>query len=181
MNMKQKIVVFSSRKNGNCEHIARFIQNDLRINGEIFYFSGKMIVPCGKCRYNCFQECGSCPHLADGEDKLLAEICAVEEAIFVLPNYCDFPCANFFIFNERSNSFFQHHPERLERYLQVPKKFIVVSNSQSDHFREAFAQHTDREPNILFVSSRACGTLTTGNGLMDSPVAQDQIRTFFAR
>ena len=30
---------------------------------------------------------------------------------FIVPNYCDYPCANFFIFNERSQCFFQHHPE----------------------------------------------------------------------
>lgn len=176
--MKAKIVVFSARKGGNCEHIAEYIRDYLRKSCEIFRFSEKCIVPCGDCRYECFAENGVCPHRTDGEVELLEGICRSDKTIFVVPNYCDFPCANFFIFNKRSNGFFQHHPERLEQYLNVPKKFIVVSNSKSSHFREAFVQHTDQEPEILFLSSRACDTVTTGNGLAQSETAQKMLYAF---
>lgn len=32
---------------------------------------------------------------------------------FSLPNYCNYPCANFFIFNERSQCYFQRQPKLL--------------------------------------------------------------------
>ncbi len=42
----------------------------------------------------------------------------------------------------------------LERYLSIPKKFIVVSNTDAANFREAFMQHTIEEPNILVLSAK---------------------------
>lgn len=179
MIMKTKIVVFSSRKCGNCEHIAQYIKENLIHNCDIFYFSEHSIVPCGQCRYECFDS--FCPHANDGEVGLLENICRSDKTIFVLPNYCDYPCANFFIFNERSNGFFQGQAERLEQYLRVPKKFIVVSGSQSEHFMEAFWQHSDREPEILFLSAKACGTTSIGTVLMQSELAQNLVKEFIIR
>lgn len=179
MCMNRTIVVFSSRKQGNCEHIAEYIK-EYENSWDIFYFSERSIVPCGVCSYECFTGT-HCPHLDDGEGELLAQICRSDEVIFVLPNYCDYPCANFFIFNERSNGYFQHHSELLQQYLAVPKKFIVVSNSQSSHFREAFQQHTDKEPEILFLSAKACGTVTTRNALMQSDSAVHLVQDFLKR
>lgn len=178
MSMKSLIIVFSSREKGNSEHIAEFIQSNLRKNEEIFCFSSHRIAPCGNCRYECFLKDLRCPHCTDGEEVLLEKICRSDETIFVLPNYCDYPCANFFIFNERSNGFFQHHPERLDQYLKVPKKFIVISNSQSDHFRDAFTQHCCGDPEILFLSSKACETKTVGSELMNTKLARNLLEAF---
>ena len=94
-------------------------------------------------------------------------------AYFVVPNYCDYPCANFFIFNERSQCYFQGHSELLEQYLNVPKKFIVVSNSTSENFRLAFTQHVYDEPEILILSAKRYEK----NSISGSLVALDEVRT----
>lgn len=181
IEMNIKIVVFSSRKNGNCEKIARFISENIHINSNIFCFSEHHITPCGQCHYECFAKDGVCPHSTDGEVELLDGICHANQTIFVLPNYCDYPCANFFIFNERSNGYFQYHPERLDLYLNVPKKFIVVSGSGSEHFREAIWQHSATEPEILFVSAIKCGTASIENQLIHTEMAQNLIEDFLRR
>ena len=108
----------------------------------------------------------------------MSDICASEMAIFVLPNYCDFPCGHFFMFNERSQCFFQKHEERLEAYLQVPKKFIVVSNTGKENFIEAMRQHTECEPEILFLSAKHYGKSSIAGNLMESEAAKADIRQF---
>ena len=67
-----------------------------------------------------------------------------------LPNYCDYPCANFFAFNERIQRYFQDHPKRLDCYEGVPKKFIVISNTEKHNFRAVLQQHSAQEPEIHF-------------------------------
>ncbi len=42
----------------------------------------------------------------------------------------------------------------MEQYLRVPKKFVVISGSESKNFAEVFKQHTDQEPEILFMSAK---------------------------
>ena len=130
------IVSFSSRNHGNCEQISNQIRAsyDKQTNVLHYKFSDFEIQPCGKCHYQCFKDNTACPYIGDMEYKLLDEICHSTMAYFVIPNYCDYPCANFFIFNERSQCYFQNHPERLDQYLQIRKKFIVVSNSKAESF-----------------------------------------------
>lgn len=108
----------------------------------------------------------------------MSDICASDITFFVLPNYCNFPCGHFFIFNERSQCFFQNHEERLEAYLQVPKKFIVVSNTGRENFIEAMHQHTNCEPEILFLSAKHYGQSSIAGNLMESEAAKADIRLF---
>lgn len=120
-------------------------------NSVLFSFSDFQLPPCGRCGYACFSDREACPYFTDMECRLLDAICQSETACFIVPNYCDFPCANFFIFNERSQCYFQGRPELLERYLNIPKKFVVVSNSKSDNFPAAFVQHCAGAPDILYI------------------------------
>lgn len=106
------------------------------------------------------------------------EICHSTIAFFVIPNYCDYPCANFFIFNERSQCYFQNHPEQLDQYLKVKKKFIIVSNSKAESFAKAFEQHTDQEPQILFLSARKHGHISTAGDLMNVDTAKAELEAF---
>ncbi len=109
---------------------------------------------------------------------MLDTVCRSDRAVFVVPNYCDFPCANFFIYNERSQCYFQGHPERLEAYLNVPKRFIVVSGSESGNFAEAFQQHTGLEPEILFLSAKKYGKQSIGKNLLTSGQAVADLTKF---
>ncbi len=173
------IVSFSSRKGGNCEQISNYVaglypRSDVRM----YAFSDFSISPCGSCGYECFRNSEDCPHIADQEAQLLKDVCSAGEAIFIVPNYCDHPCANFYIFNERSLCYFQGHPSRLEQYLRIPKKFLVVSNSESGSFRAAFVQHTTEEPNILYLRARNCGSSSINTAWPQKPQIQGMIADF---
>lgn len=116
------------------------------------------------------------------EIELLRQISEANTAYFVVPNYCDHPNANFYIFNERSNCWFQNHPQRLEQYLKVRKKFLVVSGMKSDSFLRAFEQHTDDSPEILFLSARRFGSGSSIAGdLMESEEAKAAILAFLKK
>lgn len=171
------VLSFSARKNGNCSQIAHQIQNAIS-NANIFSFSDFKIQPCGECDYQCFRDRHNCPNIADMEYRLLDTICSSDMAYYVVPNYCDYPCANFFVFNERSGCYFQGREDLLERYLKAPKKFIVVSNSRSSNFEEAFKQHTDGAPEILFLCSKDFGKRSIDGNLMNSATARATLNEF---
>lgn len=104
--------------------------------------------------------------------------CKSEMAYFILPNYCDYPNANFFMFNERSNCFFQGQAQLLEQYLNVPKRFIVVSNTGKENFRQAFEQHTNQTPEILFLRPKEYGKNSIDGDLLLSDDVERIIRAF---
>jgi len=178
--MKKQVIIvsFSSRKAGNCEQISEYIRVVCNNSIKTYRFTDFTIHPCGNCRYECFIDSRNCPYIDDMEYQLIDEICASDMTYFVLPNYCDFPCANFFIFNERSQCYFQKHEERLDAYLQVPKQFIVVSNTGTENFIEAMRQHTDHEPDILFLSAKRYGKSSIDGDILNSENAKADIRKF---
>lgn len=142
------VVSFSSRKNGNCTRIGELICT-LLSDAKLYDFSDFEIHRCGNCDYECFVKDGKCPWIGDKEYELLDEITKSELTYFVLPNYCDYPCANFFIFNERSQCYFQNRQDLYDIYEHVPKKVIVVSNTNEENFKAALACHSGREPGIF--------------------------------
>ena len=113
--MKTCIISFSSRENGNCTQIGRLIQS-ITEDAELFVFSKMTLHPCGNCAYQCFSSRDQCPYMDDMEYRLLDAVTHSDLTFFIIPNYCDYPCANFFIFNERSQCYFQGRPELLEKY-----------------------------------------------------------------
>ncbi len=137
------VVSFSGRPGGNCGSIAMEIEKYWQGMGEVtvFDFSELEIAPCGRCDYECFEARESCPHFSDPEFMVCDTIANSDIAYFVVPNYCDYPPAGFFIFNERGQCCFQRHYELLEKYLSVRKKFIVVSNTGRENFTQAFRYH----------------------------------------
>lgn len=86
--------------------------------------------------------------------------------------------ADFFIFNERSQCFFQGHPKRVEAYCRIPKKFIVVSNTNEQNFRDILAYHVEDEPDILFLHARKYGKVSIAGDLMTSGEAVAQLEAF---
>ena len=114
--MKTCIISFSSRGNGNCAQIGKLIRS-LSEEAVLFQFSYFEIHACGKCGYECFADRSKCPYYSDMEYRLLDAVTHSDLAYFILPNYCDYPCTNYFVFNERSQCYFQGHPELLEVFL----------------------------------------------------------------
>jgi len=172
------IVSFSSKADGNCDQISTFIQSILQLPVKIYRFADFSIHPCGACRYECFENNRDCPYIDDMEYTILDDISASAFTYFVLPNYCNFPPAQFFAFNERSQCYFQNHNERLEAYLNVPKKFVVISNTGKENFVEALRQHTNDEPEILFMSAKHYGKVSIAGDILKSEAAKADIRSF---
>lgn len=169
------IISFSSRKDGNCAKISEFIKENVP-QAQIYSFADFQIRPCGNCGYKCFQNRLACPQIGDMEYRLLEAVCQSEKAYFVVPNYCDYPCGNFFIFNERSQCFFQGREDLLEQYLRIPKEFVVVSNTGRENFLEAFTQHTSGQPKVLFLSAKAFGKQSIAGDLLPSEAVENAIR-----
>lgn len=54
------------------------------------------MTPCDKCNAECFQKRESCPYFAEGAYKIYDSITNADLTYFILPNYCDYPCAKAF-------------------------------------------------------------------------------------
>lgn len=183
--MKACVISFSGRAGGNCGSIARELQRQWELLGDeaaVYDFSVLSITPCGRCGCECFQARENCPYFDDPEAALCGAVAASDLACFIVPNYCDYPCANFFIFNERSQCYFQQRPELLERYLAVRKKFFVVSNTGRDNFTAAFRYHVPEgaEPDVLFLSAKQFHKVSIHGDLMGSPEAREAVLRFAA-
>lgn len=163
------VVNFSSRKDGNCYRISGVIKKHFKDKKvKIYNFYENTYSSCGHCDYECFKK--RCK-VNDGINEIFKSIVQSEETIFVLPNYCDYPNSNYFLFNERSCGFFNGNKDLLNRYLNIRKKFIVVSNSCHSNFYDAlkYQVNENTKPEILYFNSRKFnqnpidGTLMTNN------------------
>ena len=171
------VVSFSSRQNGNCAQIGEFVSAQ-SADVKFYNFANFTINACGNCAYQCFSGGSNCPFVADKEREILDAITNSTVTYFIVPNYCDFPCSNFFVFNERSLCYFQNNAKLLDAYLRVPKKFIVVSNSNMENFVAAFAYHTSDKPEILCLSAEKYGKVSIDGNIMTSKQAVADLREF---
>ena len=108
------VVNFSNRKHGNCYSIAGTVKkhyNDKKV--KIFNFIDETFSPCGSCNYECYTNKCS---VNDSLKEIFKSILQSEETIFIIPNYCDYPSSNFFLFNERCHGFMRNNEELHKRY-----------------------------------------------------------------
>ena len=177
------IVNFSGRKNGNCHDIAKLVEqllvNDHKV--KILEMYDLSITPCGKCEYECFYENKSCPYNEDDIDQIYTSIHTSDEAYYIIPNYSDYPNAYFFIFNERSQRIFTNRPpDYYEQYLQVKRKFIVVSSTEEDNFKHILKDQIPEttEPDILFLATKTLNLSAIRDKLIESEQARQMIAEF---
>ena len=175
--MKTCIISFSSRKDGNCSQIANLIRSVLP-DSDCFDFADFEIHPCGSCRYECFSDRNSCPYIGDMECAILESVISSDLTYFIIPNYCDYPCSNYFIFNERSQCFFQNRPDLLDQYEKIPKRSVVVSNTDEDNFLKVLSYQSFSEPDILFLSAKKYGKISIKGDLLSEPKAISDILEF---
>jgi len=174
------VISFSGRPNGNSVGVARVIKE---CHGEkevqIVDFSEVAVEPCNHCNCDCFLPDGECP-VKDDVVSTYEKIIRSEEVYFILANYCGYPNAKYFAFNERSSSFFRRNRELLAQYLAVPKKFIVISNSNMEKFTELMQYQISEgtEPQMLFLSSREFKVSSFAGNLMEVPEARQKVEKF---
>lgn len=174
--MKAAILNFSLRAGGNCEAIARCAQEALASAAR---FDRPGILPCGGCGYACFSDL-PCPHRGDDAYRLYDAVCESDVAVYIVPNYCNYPNACFFAFSERGQAYFQGHDELYEAYMGRRKKFIVVSNTEQENFTRVFSGHIPpgNTPEILFLSARAYGKSSIDGDMMEAPAAREAVMRF---
>jgi len=179
-NIKKCIVNFSGRYNGNCNDIAGYIKEVLDADVDIFDFYGVKATPCGNCNYECLDAADGCL-INDEIADVYAALISADAIYFVVPNYINYPCANFWIFNERKQGVFGRKHDLERHYLQIKKKFVVVSNTEKDNFRQIFKSHVKGEPDILFLATRDFAKGGVRGGLMGDAQAQAILKEFIGK
>ena len=75
---------------------------------------------------------------------------------YIVPNFCGFPCANYFVFNERTVGYFTADRAIKKEYMTIPKRFIIVRNSENNAFTQTVRQQCE-QPQILYLKTRQFG------------------------
>ena len=173
------ILNFSGRNNGNCQAISNFIKQYYDRFSNICALEHSMILdPCNHCDYECLQEHNVCTRKHE-MDKIMEQLISSNMVYFIVPNYCGFPCANYFAFNERTVGYFNRDEQLLQKYYNIKKKFIIVSNTENETFYKAMEQQSTA-PDILYVSSNKYGKRSIAGDLLESDDAREALRAFMA-
>ena len=188
---KIAVINFSGRPKGNCHNIAMIIKQAMtgcEITLKEMYFLS--INPCGKCNYECFMKNEGCPYANDDIISIYNTICSSDLAIYIVPNYVEYPNANFFIFQERGACFFLNNSTDLQEkykaidladtYQQVKKKFVVVSNTGKENFKQVFKNliKHNTNPDILFLAASEYDRSAILGDIMESVQARQAVEDF---
>ena len=176
---KVTILSFSSREDGNCARISEYLtQFYSRTNVQSFIIGSDSFAPCGGCDYECLKPGLKCPQLNAEQSAIMNRICDSELVFFIIPNYCGYPCANYYAFNERSVGYFGMDRGKMNAYMNVPKRFIIVSNTEG--FEDAMRQQTNSEPEILYLKSGKYKKRSIAGDILESEDAKTDLEQFLA-
>ena len=174
------ILSFSGRPDGNSTNVAKVIAEcHTGKDVQIVDFSQANVEPCNHCHCDCFLPNGKCP-VEDDVVSIYEKIMQSEQVYFIVANYCGYPNAKYFAFNERSSSYFLRNRELLSRYLNIPKKFIAITNSNLDKFTELMQYQVPQgtQPEMLFLSSGKFKVSSFAGNLMEVPEAKELVEKF---
>ena len=179
--MPEKVIIlnFSARKCGNCGAISSVIEQYHDKTNIYSYKIGEIWTPCGECDYECLRADVTCPSITDSQKEVMDAIVSADIVYYIVPNYCGFPPANFFAFNERSVGYFNLNRALMAQYMAVPKKFIIVSNTENDAFLQAMKQQA-KEPNILYLKTSQYQRKSIAGDLMEVEDAKKDLLEFIA-
>ena len=180
--MDKNIVIlsFSGRNGGNCEQISEFIEHFyIRTNVLSFKIDNISASSCGGCNYECLRQGMECPRLTENLRRIMDSVMEADLVYYIVPNYCGYPCANYFAFNERSVGYFDQDRNLMEKYMAVKKRFIIISNTENN-FAEAMRQQTNDQPDILYLKSRKYQKQSIAGDLMTSEAAKADLQTVLA-
>ena len=182
MNKKITIIRFSPRNNGNCDRIADFIANTYnRTNVQMFWINAENCIPCSGCNYECLSPMSTgCPIKSEYLTEVMDQALSSDLLYFIVPNFCGYPNANYFAFNERLVGYFGLNRSARGQYMAIEKRFIIVSNTESDNFRNAVQQQVIGEPKMLYLKSGKYHKRSTDGDILESEEARQDLRAFLA-
>ena len=175
--MKSIVLIrFSPRNLGNSAAIAARITKQYE-HAQVLNFIANTSA-CGNCNYECLTAGQVCPNLDENQKRIMDAVCNADLVYFIVPNYCGYPCASYFAFNERSVGYFNMNRELMQKYMSVPKRFIIISNSEGDNFKNAMMQQVNEEPDILYMKTGKYKKRSIAGDMMDSEEAQADLEAF---
>ena len=179
--MNITLLNFSPRTTGNCAAICRQIQNYYANTNIRLFDVCKYISPCSSCDYECLTPGVECPMLTEGQHDLMDAIRTSDLVYYVVPNFCGMPNSVYYAFNERSVGYFNMDRGILGQYMAARKRFIVVSNTESNIFVEALRQQTRTDPEILYLKTGKYKKKSTAGDMMDSEEARSDLLDFLKK
>ncbi len=171
------ILNFSGRNNGNCNAIGQFIEAYHEKANILSYNVGECWSACGGCDYECLKPEVRCPSLTEQQRTVMDDTMQADIIYFLVPNYCGFPSANLYAFNERIVGYFNMDRIMLGQYQKIHKKFIVVSNTENPSFAQILQQHA-KEPDILYLKTSAYQKKSIAGDILTSETAQADLKAF---
>lgn len=174
--MSKNVVIlnFSGRKIGNCGRICDFLTDFYNRTNVCSLFVN--VGCCGNCNYECLNTNAICPNLDKEYLQIMDGIMDADLVYYVIPNFCGYPCANYFAFNERSVGYFNMDRVKMENYMKIPKRFIIVSNTEG--FEEVLMQQTIDEPIVQYMKSSKYNKRSTAGDIMECQEAKDDLTAF---
>ena len=176
MNKNVTILSFSTRNNGNCAAISRFLEDHYKRTNVCSFVIDMQ--PCGNCDYECLTPGKSCPNVDSNQKEVMDRLCQSDLVYFIVPNYCGYPNGNYFAFNERKVGYFNMDRALMGKYQGIEKRFIIVSNTESEAFRSAMQQQTIGEPAMLYLKTGKYRKRSTDGDLLDAPEAIEDLKGF---
>lgn len=182
--MSKKIVLirFSSREFGNCSGVAQYLES-YHINDTVqnFKIDHTIVQPCGGCDYECLKPNSACAGVTVQQRQLMDEICHADLVYYIIPNYCGFPPASCYAFNERSVGYFNKNRDLMSKYRSVPKKFIIISNTEGQNFESLIKSQVVGNPDLIYLKTSKYKVQSTAGNLMDSAEATSDLKAFLDR
>ena len=176
------LIQFSSRKEGNCAAISKKITGFYGKEQTTAYtVDANIVQPCSNCDYECLAPEKYCPNLSTEQASIMDAICSADLVYYIIPNYCGYPCANYFVYNEKSVGYFNGDRARMQQYMSVPKRFIIVSNTEGDNFENALRHQTKSDPEILYMKTGKYRKRSTTGDMMESEEAQADLDAFLTK
>ena len=179
--MNITLLNFSPRDNGNCGEICRCIQLHHQNANIRLYNVGGYVSPCADCDYECLKNGERCPNVTERYAGMMDTICRSELVYYVIPNFCGMPNAVYYAFNERSVGYFNMDRAVMGRYMAVPKKFIIVSNTENAVFADAMRQQTEADPDILYLKTSRYQKKSIAGDMMESEEAWKELKRFLGK
>ena len=144
----------------------------------MFTLDGNAVQACSNCNYECLTPGQACQNLSNQQRMAMDAICNADLVYYMIPNYCGYPCANYFVFNEKCVGYYNGNRELMQKYLSIPKRFIIVSNTEGVNFENAVRQQIKGDPEILYMKTGKYGKRSTAGDIMDSEAAQADLNAF---
>ena len=179
MNNLVTILSCSPRNDGNCVKIGDVLRDfHKQTNVRLYSITAENYKACSGCNYECLTPGAICPSITPYQKEVMDAVKESDLVYMIVPNFCGHPCANFYAYNERCIGYFNGDRALMGQYLSVPKKFIVVSNTESETFYAALKQQVNIEPDMLYLKTGKYKKRSTAGDLIDSEDAVADLMAF---